>query len=319
MRSERLLFRSGFTLVELLVVIAIIGILIALLLPAVQAAREAARRMQCTNNLKQQGVGLHNYHAAHNKFPAGMIVHANGTWGWSWSAAILPYLEQGQIEKQIDYTKGYWDYTTSQNWYACEERLAAFTCPSDPRGGEWVDYGGPNPSDAKGGAEWKDFPAINYVGVADSVDHLQPSKAPRQDANGVFFGNSKVAVGDMQDGSSHTLCAGEITGADGKHASGNEAYFGHFVGTHSIQDTSDGINSWNTVPGGRAGDPIDGDGGNRHFEFFDEIGFSSFHPGGCNFLMGDGSVHFLEESIEVGILAAMTTRSDGETLETTLP
>ena len=108
-RSSKAGWRQGFTLVELLVVIAIIGILIALLLPAVQAAREAARRMQCTNNLKQIGIGLHNYHTANKAFPAGMIIMDRSyPWGWSWSAAILPYLEQAQLEKQIDYTRGYW-------------------------------------------------------------------------------------------------------------------------------------------------------------------------------------------------------------------
>ena len=305
--------RGAFTLVELLVVIAIIGILIALLLPAVQAAREAARRAQCVNQLRQLGIGLHNYHSTNGHFPAGMIVynpHGTGVWGWSWSAAILPHLEQGLVESQIDYTKEYW---IGENWFACEERISTFICPSDPNGGTWVDIGGPNPPGAAGGAEWKDFPLVNYCSVADSREHMNPNKSPMIDGNGISVGDSKTAVRDITDGTSQTLFVGEITGAKGFWGS-KPAYFGHFIATHTIQDTHEGINSSNTVPGGRneASDPIDGDGGNRHVEFYEEIGFSSFHPGGCHFLMADGSASFMEEDIDPKTLAALPTRAGQE-------
>jgi len=118
----------GFTLVELLVVITIIGILIALLLPAVQAAREAARRMQCTNNLKQFGLALHNYHLTHKVFPYG--AGGGGTW-WSWSALILPFIEQNAIYDQIDFDKPY-NAVHPVNNDVMKNFIAAYQCPSAP-------------------------------------------------------------------------------------------------------------------------------------------------------------------------------------------
>jgi prepilin-type N-terminal cleavage/methylation domain-containing protein/prepilin-type processing-associated H-X9-DG protein len=307
--------RRGFTLVELLVVIAIIGILIALLLPAVQAAREAARRMQCTNNLKQHGIGLHNYHVAHRRFPNGMYYVANPlNWGYSWGAIILPYLEQQAISGQIDYDKPYWeglnDPTVSSNWRIMGTRIDVFVCPTDRHGGGWVEIGN--------GGTVDDARSTSYAGVADTGLHMDGDKNPRSDCDGVFFANSAVRVGDVSDGTSHTLCVGEITGARGV-SGGVPAFFQHFIMTQNIQNTQDGINSWRTVPGGRddspTGDPIDGDGGNRHYELFEEIGFSSFHPGGCNFLMVDGSVHFVSETILQPTLTALTTRAGMEPVE----
>ncbi len=135
--------RPGFTLVELLVVIAIIGILVGLLLPAVQAAREAARRMQCSNNLKQLGLALHNYHSAHKTFSASPVAGTtenvggryNQAWlAWSGLAMLLPYMEQGNVYNQIDF--GWrWDANRNgnvNNTQGTRTRIAAYTCPSDP-------------------------------------------------------------------------------------------------------------------------------------------------------------------------------------------
>src|SRR4051812_46558261 len=125
--------RRGFTLVELLVVIAIIGILVALLLPAVQAAREAGRRTQCANRLKQIGIALHNYHDTFNTFPPGVLALTTsndpaGNHGWGWGAMLLPFLEQAPLHDQINFEQ---DTTTPANLALINQTLSAFQCPSD--------------------------------------------------------------------------------------------------------------------------------------------------------------------------------------------
>jgi prepilin-type N-terminal cleavage/methylation domain-containing protein len=313
--------RRAFTLVELLVVIAIIGILIALLLPAVQAAREAARRIQCANNFKQIGIALHNYHSAYRCFPAGLIVFDYGgdyySWQFAWSAVIFPFAEEDVLFDQFDSTDVYW---SSVNRLLGPQVIQMYTCPTDPNGGAWIEttsgsHMGPSATD--------DFRAGSATGVADSITwsyaHVHPGgrpKDPRPDGDGMMYGNSFVKIRDVTDGTSHTLMVGEITGARGRHPSQGPAYFQQWCISHNVQDTADGINGPGTVPGGRddspSGDPIDGDGGNRHIELFEEIGFSSFHVGGCHFTMTDGSVQFIGEEIDQAVLAAMTTRQGEE-------
>jgi prepilin-type N-terminal cleavage/methylation domain-containing protein len=176
--------RRAFTLVELLVVIAIIGILIALLLPAVQAAREAARRIQCANHFKQVGVALHNYHTAHKTFPPGMmmwhpqtgaacgtpiLLHPgqSGYLGFSWSAYILPYLGEESLYDMLDFVQdgvqwpNYW-YEGS-NREAVRMQIGTYLCPSDPQGGELVSCCG-------GHIDLEDLVMTNMAGVADSLD-----------------------------------------------------------------------------------------------------------------------------------------------------
>jgi len=201
--------RRGFTLVELLVVIAIIGILIALLLPAVQAAREAARRTQCTNNIKQIALALHNYHDAYKSFPPGVLAG----WGHSWSAHILPQVEQRPLYDTIDFSDdGTWydtDPVSLALQAAARARIPLFRCPSQP------------------GPESENFYIIadrfrtNYLGNAGSDtiidDFASPpgSEIDMGTSNGVLLANfcwdpwRTIAIRDITDGTSNTFLLGE--------------------------------------------------------------------------------------------------------------
>lgn len=206
------MFRQrGFTLIELLVVIAIIAILIALLLPAVQQAREAARRAQCQNNLKQLGLALHTYESSARTFPPGRIVYispgdngtpsanANATKGqgdcFGAFAHLLPYLDQANLYNQINFQLG---PDTAANNFVSTQSLSVFLCPTDPG----------QPLLMQGGAL---VGATNYVlntGTTFSVSVNNPSGNP---VTGIFFENSSVRIRDISDGTSQTVCISEQT------------------------------------------------------------------------------------------------------------
>ncbi|WP_430438369.1 DUF1559 domain-containing protein [Neorhodopirellula lusitana] len=180
--------RSAFTLVELLVVIAIIGVLVGLLLPAVQAAREAMRRASCQNNLHQIGLGLHNYHAAFGKFPPGAIEVrpqvANGK-QYAWSAFILPHLEQAALAERIDFNRPFDD---PANLDAAAESVAAYICPSTPRS----------------------EPRINGMGVTDYGGIYGERIVSRNDPpNGMMLHDQALGFRDILDGSSNTVMIAE--------------------------------------------------------------------------------------------------------------
>lgn len=308
--------KNAFTLVELLVVIAIIGILIAMLLPAVQAAREAARRMQCVGHFKQVGVALHNYHSALNYFPPGSTWDISTSYyGWSWSVYILPYLEQDVLDKSINYSSTYW---ATGGREAGAHSIDIYNCPSDPKAGEWCEWAsgfsqGPNAVD--------DFRTTNITGVADS--HSWARNNPNgENCNGIFFGNKNTRISEITDGTSNTLCVGEMTGARGSHPTEGDGWFQHTWYTYNCHATNYPINDPTTVPGGRddssSGDPIDGAGyssSNRHSELIAELGFSSWHPGGCHFGLADGSARFFTDDVDHEVLQAMATRAGGEATE----
>jgi len=288
-------------LIELLVVIAIIAILIALLLPAVQQAREAARRSACKNNFKQIGLAMHNYHDTHRVFPigAGISGGCSGFTGrhlFSWGVHILPYLEQANLYSNVifenpgDVVNLPANYTTNNFLKPVE----AYLCPSNPQGDKIVNSGFSSLLNGIG------MPRTDMAGVSDSIRTACSTTDPRPtpSGNGVLFGKSKVSFRDIIDGTSNTLMVGEITG-DHRLATGTATMNGTSYTVYDVYDTSAGVNGPYTIPGGGA-------------YAWTPQGFSSFHTGGCHFLLSDGSVRFLSENLDSGVLAALTTRAGGE-------
>ncbi len=301
----------GFTLVELLVVIAIIGILVGLLLPAVQAAREAARRMQCSNNLKQIGLALHNYESTYKSFPSGNIVRINGTDirgdGWTWHARILPYVEQTSLYNQVSSVMGT-DIggTTSapQLLAARNTRLSFFQCPSHPDGVV-------NPS--KNG-----YQLSTYNGVCGSVcfndDQLDQATDVGYRGNGIFFMNSRVRFGDITDGTSNTYMVAEVQ--DELRGAPNSNRLPGSDRKYNFADGSDGnppTDITEYLVGMELNDPINA----NHRDatgFYNNNGeyAGSYHTGGAQFVLCDGSVRFQSQSINMTAYQGMSTRDGGE-------
>jgi prepilin-type N-terminal cleavage/methylation domain-containing protein/prepilin-type processing-associated H-X9-DG protein len=290
--------RDGFTLVELLVVITIIGVLIALLLPAVQAAREAARQSQCANNFRQVGVGLHNYASAKGVFPQGLIERNRPYGGWSWSTFILPYIEQQAIFDMIDFkADSYFGYLQPRNpdttRMAAGKVISTYLCPSDPQAGEWVKVSswgqnGPNQDD--------DCAYTDMSYVADTEEWVTSSQVVKlfpNEVNGMFGSDRCCSPSDIKDGLSNTLAIGEKTGP------GKGTRQGPFWVTYNGLVTAEGINGPHTVAM---------NGYSTAFLAWFWVGPGSYHKGGCNFTLADGSVHFLSDNIDYQVLRALTTR-----------
>jgi prepilin-type N-terminal cleavage/methylation domain-containing protein/prepilin-type processing-associated H-X9-DG protein len=323
--SNGKLRRNGFTLVELLVVIAIIGILVALLLPAVQAAREAARRTACQNNFKQVGIALHNFHSAQKVFPAGTKFTANddqsicpgadpnGYANFGWSTFILPYMEQQSLYDQLIFNDDTVNVYSGPNWVASETLIPGYVCPSEVNDSKWVDCCS---GKDHGGAPGNDWRLSNMVAIGDSVESHCWQYQPHAIGRGVMFNYSKVSVGKVTDGTSNTVAVGEITSGRGFDAEGIDVWVGATWVTRAISDVYEGINGPGTLPGGRDDglDPFGG-GENRHDEFSRENGLSSYHPGGAHLLFADGSVQFVSEDVTQDVLFGWATRSDGEVVD----
>ncbi len=296
----------GFTLIELLVVITIIGILIALLLPAVQAAREAARRLQCSNNFKQIGLALLNYESARGSFPPAMIYIDSPRWFVSptWSAFILPFMESTSLYEQYNYSQGFSSpgdgfvvYGEPTNVLVGGYRIASYVCPSDPQD-EILDMG----TRGNGGRIlwWK----TNAGGVADSYSAWESSQLydiPIRNGDGMMLNRKAIQISDVKDGTSNTLFVGEVTGAGAGSKTGRSwSHFGAYT-------TYFGINGPGTIPGDGSYNQMLNDG------------FSSYHPGGCHFLMVDGSVSFLSQNVAYNVLTALATRNGTQYYSTGTP
>jgi len=295
--------RNGFTLVELLVVIAIIGILISLLLPAVQAAREAARRMSCTNNLKQVGLALHMFHDVHKKFPAGWQSYDPatgepfwfGTPGWAWSAHILPFLEQSNVQDRLVHFG--LPIADPANAGARTLELAVFRCPSDT-GEETFMLEGGGPSAGPDVSFPIEMATGNYIGVFGTRDfhfvcHPGFAEYNKCMGNGTFYLNERNRFRDILDGLSNTLFVGERASRLAP-----STWVGVVPGGEHAVARVAGVGAY----------PPNSEAAPEHYFH----NFSSYHPAGTNFLAGDGSVKMITETIDMQTYAALCTRRGGE-------
>ncbi|MBC8115491.1 MAG: DUF1559 domain-containing protein [Candidatus Saccharimonas sp.] len=338
----------GFTLIELLVVIAIIAVLIALLLPAVQQARESARRTQCKNNLKQFGLALHNYHDVHGTLPGGTVSTAHeigvspiASWvGWSGVSVLLPFMDQASLYSTLDFNV-YWD-TGAANQLGTRKDVPGFTCPSDPIGGKK-----PQASAA----------AISYCLSAGPAADWDVRPVPP----GPFSLWSSVRMRDFVDGSSNTILMSE-TGIGSNTGKRNNTFRVSPIGSNlrstgtyntKVFDTStanmSAINNYQAACSAllltSVFDTGDDDGGRfwcagrafygpwfntlstpnkgPHCDFdvsvttMDIKNANSYHTGGVHTLMGDGTVRFVSDNIDqaVWIGAGTTNGSERVNLE----
>jgi len=279
----------GFTLIELLVVIAIIAILIALLLPAVQQAREAARRTQCRNNLKQLGLALHNYHDVHLTFPPGWIteIASNPSFvdattpyvsGWAWSAFLLPFVDHSPVYNALGVGDGNTPVPTSGGSPETNP-LTVFICPSDDTTLKVVDFGG------------FQFAKSNYPGVHGTGTG---AGAP----TGLFGPDSKVRIRDIMDGTSNTLAVGERDSFPAPFKDKAAEWVGH-VGNNGFA----GANEHSSVLGNM--------GTERWINTGRSDAFRSTHAGGAHFLFCDGKVAFLSENIDFTTYQYLGQKADG--------
>ena len=305
--------RMAFTLVELLVVIAIIGVLIALLLPAVQAAREAARRMQCSNNLKQLALGVHNHHDTKQIFPPGGVTNGNccGTRsGTNWAIEILPYCEMETLYDQYDQNAFNED---AQNQFVREQEVEFHQCPSDPFNkllerpasgpGSGLNYRHGSYRCVAGrsnGSGWWD----NSQHTALPTNWRGPLSTVNENTGGIV--REATRFRDITDGTSNTFLIGEYAT---RTRSRRGTFWAYTYTSYNSSDTHDQprtlINDYDRCVA------IGGAGGSNSCK----RGWGSFHPTGLLFANCDGSVAFVPETIDPIVFAGKGAMGDGERLQ----
>ncbi|AGA25312.1 DUF1559 domain-containing protein [Singulisphaera acidiphila] len=328
--------RRAFTLIELLVVVSIIGLLIGLLLPAVQAARESARRMQCVNNLKQVALGTHNFETANGSFPLGT---SSGPSLASTLVFLLPFLEQGNRYDQFDLTANVSDTWT--NLTVRSQDISMFLCPSDPSRGQWVDplIQAGQPPAVTGRTNYFGNLGVHGWAYNSKGDVIKDSRHI-----GVFAYLSSTRLAEISDGSSNTVMFAEIKRGAAPASddldvivvlpnlwgAGNPATNANNLKPLAVCNTLPGykripyvglqyqrgsLNSalytHTLVPNSKNRDCISATVDQIH------LASRSYHPGGVNVALCDGSVRSIKESIQLDVWKALGTRAGAETIDST--
>jgi len=317
MRNRPGWIRNGFTLIELLVVIAIIAILIALLLPAVQQAREAARRTQCKNNLKQIGLAMHNYHDVYGRFPPSevhtreFLAGANNNWGdqtSNWAVYLMPYIDQANAYNQIDFTLKYNSTTNPAtgaavgNLDALGKAYPAYLCPSNPVGpnqkhsGQFhiihyfvTGWGANEPPGGRARHKWA-------IGDSSNIQH-----------KGIAWYNGSARIADITDGTTNQIAVGEVRGY-APRCLNQMASLRDWRGMRWEVSTGtnmpiNGVHRY----AGECGDVVnEGTCPNCRWE-----NMASFHTGGTQVLLADGSTRFASENIDTTLFRQLGSIGDG--------
>ncbi len=332
--------KRGFTIVEFLVVVAIIGALLALLLPAVQQAREAARRTQCKNNLKQLGLAIYNYMDVFQTFPPGFVVGTNGVYhGWSWSIVILPYLDCSPYYNQINFGSGL------QNEFdrpQMNPKIYTFLCPSDPRfsriehahvvstgvqegvvvpgtmdaantfsrshyfgnaGYLPADLGGIETSMSGGSPDAEKFSNQGSLGQTGNSFSLARRYCDQQNFRGMFGQNSSVTIKDIEDGAANVILIGERYSP--RVASLGSVGHGTWLGVPDCTTAAGLVMAL-------ADTSLGLNFGARTWT--QTTGFGSRHSGGAHLLLCDGSVRFVAQTIDISTYRNLSTIDDGREL-----